>query len=85
VIAFVPAPSGQDYAVQVLGEEDAEDSTVVMVRGPASKSPGLPSVVVLEEGSTGFKILYVAFPLYLMPGEAKTRLVLNAADWMLSE
>ena len=85
VIAFVPAPSGQDYAVQVLTESDAENSDVVMVRGPASKSPGLPSVVALEEKSTGFKILYIAFPLYLLPDEAKTRLVLNAVDWMLNQ
>jgi len=85
VIAFVPAPSGQEYAVQVLGEEDAEDTAVVMVRGPASESPGLPSVVVLEEESTGFKMLYVAFPLYLLPEEAKARLVLNAVDWMLGK
>ncbi len=44
VIAFVPAPSGKDYAVQVVKESDAEDTAVVMVRGPASKSPGMPSV-----------------------------------------
>jgi hypothetical protein len=85
VIAFVPAPSGQDYAVQVMEEADAEATAVVMVRGPASESPGLPSVVVLEEESTGFKMMYVAFPLYLLPDEAKTRLVSNAVDWMLSE
>ncbi len=85
VIAFVPAPSGQDYAVQVLEEADTEATTVVMVRGPASESPGLPSVVVLEEESTGFKMLYVAFPLYLLPDEAKTRLVSNAVGWMLGE
>ena len=85
VIAFVPAPSGQDYAVQVLDAADAEDTAVVMVRGPASKSPGLPSVVVLEEESTGFKMLYIAFPLYLLPDEAKTRLVLNTVEWMLTE
>jgi hypothetical protein len=85
VIAFVAAPSGQDYAVQVLDSADAEDTAVVMVRGPASKSPGAPSVLVLEESSTGLKLLYVAFPLYLLPDEAKTRLVLNAVEWMLGK
>jgi hypothetical protein len=85
VIAFVPAPSGKDYAVQVMKEADAEATAVVMVRGPASKSSGLPSVVVLEEESAGLKMLYVAFPLYLLPDETKTRLVSNAVGWMLSE
>jgi len=85
VIAFVPAPSGQDYAVQVLDEADAGDSAVVMVRGPASKSPGAPSVLVLADESTGFAMVYIAFPLYLLPDEAKTRLVTNAVDWLLTE
>ena len=85
VIAFVPAPSGQDYAVQVLDEADAGDSAVVMVRGPASKSPGAPSVLVLADESTGFAMVYIAFPLYLLPDEAKTRLVMNAVDWLLTE
>jgi hypothetical protein len=85
VIAFVPAPSGKEYAIEVLLESDAEDAVVVMVRGPASESPGNPSVLVLEEEAAGFRMLYIAFPLYLLPDDAKTRLVSNAVDWMLSE
>ncbi len=85
IIAFVSAPSGKDYAVQVLEQSDAEDAVVAMVRGPASESPGNPSVLVLEQGQTGLKMLYIVFPLYLLPDEAKTRLVSNAVGWMLSE
>ncbi|MBN1136115.1 MAG: hypothetical protein JXM73_06000, partial [Anaerolineae bacterium] len=85
VIAFVPAPSGKEYAVQVLEEGDDESSALIMVRGPASESPGHPSVMALEEESTGFKIVYIAFPIYLLPDEAQARLVLNAVEWVLSE
>jgi hypothetical protein len=38
----------------------------------------------LQEDFSGLKLLYIGFPLYLLPEEAKTRLVLNAVTWMLS-
>jgi len=85
VIAFVPAPSGKDYAVQVVAKTDVEGGVIIMARGPASESPGSPSVLVLEEEETGLKMLQIIFPLYLLPDEAKTRLVTNAVDWLLAE
>ena len=64
-------------------EGDVENADVLMSRGPASESPGAPSVFVQQEESSGLKLLYIGFPLYLLPKEAKTRLVLNAVTWML--
>jgi hypothetical protein len=84
VIAFVSAPSDQEYAVNLLQEGAVEDANVLLSRGPASESPGAPSVLVLQEDFSGLKLLYIGFPLYLLPEEAKTRLVLNAVTWMLS-
>ncbi len=85
VISFVPAPSGQPYAVNLLDELDAEEATLLMARGPGSESAGAPSVLVLEGQGGGLRLLYIGFPLYLLPDEVKARLVLNSVGWMLGQ
>jgi len=85
VIDFVPAPSGKDYTVNIMDTSASEGAKALLVRGPASESPGAPSLVTLEEAGTPLRILYIGFPIYLLPEEPKARLVLNAVVWILSD
>jgi hypothetical protein len=84
VISFVSPPSGGEYEIGVVEGDMTEESVVVFVRGPDSESAGASSIVVAEEELTGLRIALIGFPLYLLPQEAKTRLVLNVVDWMLT-
>ncbi|MGD2040918.1 MAG: hypothetical protein PVH11_08835, partial [Anaerolineae bacterium] len=84
VIALVTAPSGQEYEMSVIDELEAEAGTVVFARGPDSDEAGAPSVVVEEDPFTGQRIGLVGLPLYLLPRDVQSELVLNMVDWMLA-
>ena len=84
IIDFVAPPSGNDYEIDVLEEFTEEDGSFVFVRGPNSEASGLPSVVTLEDEFGDFRLVYVCFPVYLLPEGPKVQFVENAASWLLS-
>ena len=83
VIALVPAPSGQEYETSVIDEVEAEAGTVLFVRGPESDEAGAPSIVIEEDSFTGQRIGLIGLPLYLLPEDVRSDLVLNMANWMV--
>jgi hypothetical protein len=84
VIAFVPSPSGSEYEISVLETTEEEGDMIAFVRGPASEDSGSASIVAVEDEFSDSRIALIGFPLHLLPGEAKTRLVLNTVDWLLN-
>ena len=84
IIEFVTPPSGSDYEIAVLEDFTEEDGDFVFVRGPNSEASGEPSVVTLEDEFGAFRLVYVCFPVYLLPEGPKVQLVENAASWLLS-
>jgi hypothetical protein len=84
IIEFVTPPSGIDYEIALLEDFTEEDGALVFVRGPNSEASGLPSVVTLEDEFGDFRLVYVCFPVYLLPEGPKVQFVENAASWLLS-
>jgi hypothetical protein len=84
VVSFLSLPPGVEYAVEVQDEVAEGDGHVVFVRGPDSQDAGSSSIWVVEDESTNVQIVFIGLPIYLLPEEVRTRLVLNAVDWMLS-
>jgi hypothetical protein len=84
IIRFVSAPPGVEYEIDVQDRVEDRDGQVVFVRGPDSQDAGSSSIWVVEDDSTDVQIVFIGFPIYLLPEEARSRLVLNAADWMLN-
>jgi hypothetical protein len=84
IIDFVTSPSGSEYEMGVLEEFTEEDGAIVFVRGPNSEASGLPSVVTLEDDFGDFQLVYVSFPVYLLPEGPKEQFVTNAVSWLLS-
>ena len=83
VIAFIPALPGLEYEIEVLEEISSQDGEVIFVRGPESEQSGAPSIFVVDEKEAGIRAAYIGFPLYLLPEEAKTDLVIDTVRWML--
>ena len=84
IISFLSGPSGMEYEIDVQDMVEDRDGQVVFVRGPDSQDAGSSSIWVVEDGSTDVQIVFIGFPVYLLPEEARSRLVMNAADWMLN-
>lgn len=84
VLDFVTAPSGADYEVGVLEDFEADEESVVFVRGPNSEESGMATIVTLEDEFSGFRLVFIGFPLYLLPDAPKSALVANAVSWLLS-
>jgi len=84
VITFVAPPADQAYEIGVIDAEAEEGSEIVFVRGPESAAPGAASVVVLDD-LLGIRIALLGFPIYLLPEEARSRLVNNTVDWALGQ
>ena len=84
VIEFVMPPSGSEYEMAVLDEWTEEDGDIVFVRGPNSEASDVPSVVVIVDEFSDFRLVYVCFPVYLLPQDAKVQFVENAASWLLA-
>jgi hypothetical protein len=84
VIRFVPGPSGGDYVTDVLEDTEEEGTIIPFVRGPDSEDAGTASVVVVEDEITDIRVVLMGFPLYLLPEQPKSQLVLNAVEWMLA-
>lgn len=84
VIPFVAAPSGSEYEIDVLEDFGEDEGTVIFVRGPDSESSGAPAVALIEDEVGDLRLVFIAFPLYLLPEEPRAQLVLNTASWLLS-
>jgi hypothetical protein len=83
VIDFVTSPSGQEYVIGVLEGYQDEKGTVAFARGPASEEDGLPSIITMGDELSDFRLVFIGFPLYLLPESPKEQLVLNAISWLL--
>ncbi len=81
VIDFVIPPSGAEYEVGVL--EGSEEGSIVFVRGPGSEASGSPSIAALEDEFSEFRLVFIGLPLYLLPEQPKSQLVLNSVSWLL--
>jgi hypothetical protein len=84
VIDFVTAPSGSEYEVGVLEDFQEDEGSMIFVRGPGSEESGIASIVTLEDEFSGFRLVFIGFPLYLLPDAPKSDLVSNAVSWLLS-
>jgi hypothetical protein len=84
VITFVDAPSGEEYEIDVLSDLGDGETDVVFVRGPESESEGLPSIAVVSDAASSTRVVFAGLPIYLLPEEARARIVLNAVAWMLT-
>ncbi len=84
VIGFVTPPSGKEYEVSVLEEFEEDQGSIVFVRGPGSEAEGIPSIVTLEGQSDEFQVVFIGFPIYLLPEATESQLVLNAVSWLLN-
>ena len=83
VISFVSLPSGVEYEID-LQDSAGREGEVVFVRGPDSEDTGSSSIWVVKDGATDVQIVFIGFPIYLLPEEIRSQLVLNAVTWMLS-
>ena len=84
VIGFVAAPSGKEYEIQVPADFQEGEGEVVFVRGPESEKGGAPAIVAMADEVTGFRMVFIGFPVYLLPDTAKSQVVLNSVSWLLS-
>ncbi len=84
VIPFVAAPSGSEYETDLLEDFQEGEDVIVFVRGPESEASGTASVAIVEDEVSGLRLVFLGFPLYLLPEAPRTRLVLNAVTWLLS-
>ena len=84
VIPFAPGPSGSEYETQLLRDSEPDEGTTIpFVRGPESEDEGAPAVLVLEEIASDLQVIFIGFPVYLLPEPDRSRLVLNTADWLV--
>ena len=83
VIPFIGLGS-DGYEVDRLDDAGESGETIVFVRGPASEDSGVPSVVALDDEFSDLRVVLIGFPIYLLPEEASSRLVLNTVSWLLS-
>jgi len=79
IIDFVTPPSGSSYNPD--GIYPVDGAVVAFARGPDSTQSGAASIIAYEDAK--LKVAYIAFPLYLLPEEAKSRLVENIFDWFM--
>ena len=84
VISFVSQLSAMDYEIDLQDDSEGMDGEVVFVRGPDSEDAGSSSIWVVQDGATDVQIVFIGFPIYLLPKEVRSQLVLNAVTWMLS-
>jgi hypothetical protein len=84
VIEFVMPPSGSEYEMAVLDEWTEEDGDIVFVRGPNSEASEVPSVVAIVDDFSDFRLVYVCFPVYLLPEGPKEQFVRNTLSWLLN-
>lgn len=84
VIPFVPAPSGQEYETNVVKDKERPGIAIPFVRGPDSQDAGTAAISAVADEMSKMRLVLIGFPIYLLPEEAKTRLVLNAAAWLIS-
>jgi hypothetical protein len=83
VITFEP-PSDTDYEINVLEGFEPGEADFVFVRGPESEESGTPSVVAVEDEFSAVRIAVIGFPIYLLPQDAQSQLVLNTVSWLLN-
>lgn len=83
VIPFLTAPSGDEYEIDVLEDFRQGEDTIVFVRGPESEASGVASLAVIADEVGGLRLVFVGFPLYLLPDEPRARLVLDMVSWLL--
>jgi hypothetical protein len=83
VIDFVAPPSGSEYEVSALADVQEGEGTAVFVRGPNSELAGSPAILAAEDEASGARFAFIGFPLYLLPEEPRTQVVLNTVDWLL--
>ncbi len=77
IITFVETPSGEELEPDVVSH--TPNARVIFQRGPDSKEEGAAAIIAYEDDRS--KIAYFAFPVYLLPDEARVTLLDNTIDW----
>jgi hypothetical protein len=57
------------------------EADIAFTRGPRSPEAGPPAIITYESGRA--RVVYVAFPIYLLPDEDLDIIVANAVGWLL--
>lgn len=80
-LVFVPSPGAYNYDPGVV-DSAVNGGQVLAVRGDSSSSSGAPAIIVFENSTTPAKVIYIAFPIFLLNVTNRTTLVENAIQWM---
>jgi hypothetical protein len=81
VITLERFTADEDYATTVLSETNTQ--AIVFSRGPTSELSGRAAITVEENPTAGSKTVWIGFPLFLLPTEARFRMATNAIRWIL--
>jgi hypothetical protein len=81
VITLERFTADEDYATRVLSENDPQ--AIVFSRGPTSELSGRAAITVEENATAGSKAVWIGFPPFLLPTEARFRVATNAIRWIL--
>ena len=73
----VPAADEDPLTPDVINH--TPDARVIFQRGPDSDQAGAPTIIAYEDDRS--KIAYFAFPVYQLPADARTPLLINTFDW----
>ena len=84
VVSFVSLPSAMEYEIDLQDNFAGMDGEVVFVRGPDSEDAGSSSIWAVQDGATDVQIVFIGFPIYLLPKEVRSQLILNTVTWMLN-
>ncbi|MBN4049206.1 hypothetical protein JYT91_01170 [archaeon AH-315-M20] len=81
ILTFIASPGSfnhiPDELVNVI-----DGAHVLAVRGTDSTNTGTASLVVFENESTGARVVYIPFSIYLLNNSNRSLLVQNAMKWM---
>jgi hypothetical protein len=77
IVTFVISPTGEILGPDVVNH--TLDARVIFQRGPSSEEAGAASIIAYEDDRS--KVAYYAFPVYLLPSEARDILFDNTVDW----
>jgi len=77
---FIPSPAGFNYAADRI--DNITNASELGVQGSLSEDEGKPLLVVSENILMNSRIVYFAFPIYILNTTNRTTLFGNAIKWM---
>jgi hypothetical protein len=71
----------EDYEAQVLS--DLATGVVVLARGPESEASGSPALIAQEGDAVSGRMVWIGFPIFLLPYDLEVNLAANTLSWVL--